>query len=522
MTTPESTDRATPTNAYEPPKATLATDAESSGSQTTPGQRIAGIFFIVGAILSIFWTIVRARPVLPPFEILRLSVFSWLIAFAASFIPIAAIGIDIVLGVMLLAKRKRAVPLAILRVVAALMVFGLAQLLVIRVESVDPLDLLWLLMGSGGLLLLLARNAKKTHMLIGMVLFGIHTLVRLWGMAVNLTGIHPLATFIETSSGDINGEPVTNLIGKVVPYKLTLPSDKWYLRTDKAIVEDNSGADRWISRPDVDAHVMVVVEDAPTAALIPDKYADTTVKAFKEQRYVSHRERSPLRTHPERGRLQKLEVLAQRTEWFVGTVSTYQRGFIIYAFAPRNVFDSLESELRGIVESFELPPDEVGRIPDDWEKGPVTHVEGVAQKYAFTVPFKNCFLRKTDAAKKENPRADRWLVCPDKGAEIIVIAAETKDSVINIEKYTDSMLENIALNANETFLSREVLKSRPSVGRIVHTTAVVDGTKYKYLYGLFAEGPRAFQVIASARAESFGGLKEDFTQMIEQFELPRQ
>ncbi len=518
MTTPESTDRATPTNAYAPPKSALV---KPTGPETTPGQRIAGICFIVGAILSIFWAIAAARPGIPPFEVLRISIFSWLVAFAGSFIPIAAIGIDIVLGAMLLSKRKRAVPLAILRVVAGLILFGLVELWMARVENFDPLDVLWQLMGSGGLLLLLARNAKKPHRVIGMALFGIHTLVRLWGMGVNLTGIHPLATFVEKSSGNINGEPVNVVIGKALPYKLTLPSDKWYLRTDKALIDDNSGADRWISRPDVDAHVMVVVEDAPTAALVPDKYADTTVKAFKGQRYVSLRQRSPLRTHPERGRLQKLDVLAERTEWFVGTVSTYQRGFIIYAFAPRNVFDSLESELRGIVESFELPPDEVGRIPDDWEKDPVTHVEGVAQKYAFTVPFKNCFLRKTDAAKKENPRADRWLVCPNDGAEIIVIAEETKEGVINVETYTDSIVENLALNANETFLSREALKSRPSVGRIVHTTVLADGTKYKYVYGLFAEGPRAFQVIAYARAESFGELKEDFTQMLEQFELPR-
>lgn len=46
-------------------------------------------------------------------------------------------------------------------------------------------------------------------------------------------------------------------------------------------------------------------------------------------------------------------------------------------------------------------------MPDDWKPDPVTYVEEIAQKYALMVPIEKCFLRKSDAVKKYNPRTDR-------------------------------------------------------------------------------------------------------------------
>lgn len=528
MTMPERADRATPTNAYAPPKAPLigptGTTTSGPGTSTTPGQRIAGALFIVGAILFIIRKLVDSRPIFPGFLFdTRVPLSLWLTTFATFILPIAVIVIDIVLGAMLLAQKKRAVAWAMVRVLLGMLLLGVGQLIFLCEADLDLWTILWPFTASLSLFLLLRPNATKIRIIEGAALFGVYTVVSLWEIGVQVTGTNPLGAIIETTSGDIAGKPVKVVMGKAAPYKLTLPSDKWYLRANKPDAEHASDADRWISRPDVDAHVMVVVEDAQGTLLFPDEYADAAIELLKKENSVSLRNRAPLRTHPERGRMLHLLDYSDRvpTEWLVGTVATYGRGFLIYALASRQVFARIEPELRSIIESFELPPEEPLRAPDDCEKDPVSRIEGVARKYALTAPGENWFLRKSEAAKNDHADADRWIIRPDKAAHIMVIV-ERVDGLIDLEKYTDATIEAIESEMRETLISREALQSRPTTGRLLHTTAKIDGVKFEYLYGLFAEGSSAYQVIAYARTETFGQLKADFKRVIEQFELPQQ
>ena len=79
---------------------------------------------------------------------------------------------------------------------------------------------------------------------------------------------------------------------------------------------------------------------------------------------------------------------------------------------------------------------------------------------------------------------------------------------------------NIKTGLSGEVISREPTKSQPKIGRILHAKATVDGTSYEYLYGVFADGPHAFQVVAFSTAQSFGKVEADFRKAIESFKLP--
>ena len=58
------------------------------------------------------------------------------------------------------------------------------------------------------------------------------------------------------------------LVGNAAPYAITAPSPRWIAATPAQMAQQNPDSDRWIARPDVDAHVTVLLEplDAETTA----------------------------------------------------------------------------------------------------------------------------------------------------------------------------------------------------------------------------------------------------------------
>lgn len=92
--------------------------------------------------------------------------------------------------------------------------------------------------------------------------------------------------------------------------------------------------------------------------------------------------------------------------------------------------------------------------------------------------------------------------------------------VIEVDKYADAITENIKKGGTGELISREPSKSQPKIGRILHAKVMVQDQSLEYLYGLFAEGSRAFQVVAFASAATFGKSEADFRKAIESFKLP--
>lgn len=495
-------------NAYAPPNAPMQEPPPPPivSFEATLGQRIAGALLIVNAI------IVVVQMFVTPTDPTSKDPFS---SPGRSVLPTF---IDVVIGVYLLLKNKKFVPWAIVRVA-----MGLVILSAIHIARGDLLSAIMQMAVSCSLLLLLIEDASKPRIALGCAFFGIYGLISLSVIGGELTGQNPLASIIQGATGQIEAQPARNITGEKSHYQLTTPSDKWRLRTKEAAHKDNPLADRWLTRPDIDAHVIVIAEKIPGGTIPPDALTDAVIdnskKGSTEFKLI---DRFPLRTHPEDGRMLHTQSIVNglSIESIVGVVGYYEHGFQIIAFARRTSFAGVESELRSIVESFKPPTDERPGAPTDCEPTAVTRVEGVAQKYVITAPGEDWFLRTADAAKKDNALADRWLTLPAKGAHILVIAENVPGAVLDIEKYADAITENVKTGLSGEVTSREPSKSQPKISRILHVKATVDGTAYEYLYGLFADGPRAFQVVAFSTAQSFDKIEPEFRKTIESFKMP--
>ncbi|MBK9264350.1 MAG: hypothetical protein IPM54_31680 [Polyangiaceae bacterium] len=508
MTNPDPTpEQPFNTNAYAPPTAPMQpAPPPVVPYEATLGQRIAGALLIANAIIvGLELAIIPADPTSKnPFDSPGRSVLPALI--------------DVGIGIALLSKSKSVLPWAIFRAALGLVVF-----VALRLVQGDMFLAVMQMAVSGSLLLLLIGDASKPRIAVGSALFGIYGLLSLVGIGATVTGKNPLASVIQSASGQLESEPAGVVTGEESHYQLTTPSDKWRLRTRESAKKDNPLADRWLTRPDVDAHVIVIAEKVAGGMVMPDALTDAVIdNAKKASTQFAIIDRKPLRTRPDDGRMLHTQstVNGLAIESLVGVVGYYEHGFQIVAFAPRTSFASVEAELRSIVESFKPPTDEKPGAPDDCEPNPVTRVDGAAQKYVLTPPGEGWFLRTAQAAKQDNELADRWIVRPDKGAHILVIAEEAPGAVIDPDKYADAIADNIKTNLRGEVLSRSASTSQPKTGRILHAKATVEGAQFEYLYGLFAEGPRAFQVIAFSHAESFGKLEADFQKAIEAFKMP--
>ncbi len=510
MTNPEpNANQPLHTDAYAPPTTPMQPPIAPqpiSPYHATLGQRIAGALLISNA------AIVALERIVMPSDPTSKDPFD---SPSRVIMPIL---IDVAVGVALLMKTKGVVPWAIFRAALGLVVF-----VVLRLVQGDMFLAVMQIAVSSALLLLLIGDAGKPRIAVGGALFGMYALLSLVGIGSTVTGKNPLASMIQSASGTIESEPAGVVTGETSHYRITAPSDKWHLRTAAAAKKDNPLADRWLTRPDADAHVIVIAEKIPGGVVMPEALTDVVVdNAGKVSTKFALIDRKPLRTHPEEGRILHTQstVNGLDIESFVGVVAYYEHGFQIVAFAPRVSFAAVESELRSIVESFQKPTDERAGAPEDCEPTPVTRVDGVVQKYVLTPAGEPWYLRRDDAAKKDNELADRWILRPDLSASILVVAEDAPGAVIDPDKYADAIMENVKKNPTSVVVSRESSKSQPNIGRILHTKSTVEGTQFEYLYGLFADGPHAFQVIAFSQAETFGKLEADFRQTIESFKLP--
>lgn len=508
MTNPDSNaEQSYQADAYAPPTAPMPEPPPITAPyETTLGQRIAGGLLITNAlILGLEMALMPTDPTAnDPFSSPGRSVIPALI--------------DVFIGISLLSKNKKVVPWAIFRAALGLVVF-----VALRAFQGDMLLVVMQLAVSGALLLLLIGDAGKPRIAVASALFGTYGLLSMIGISAEVTGKNPIAAIIQGASGQLEAEPASVVIGESSHYQITAPNDKWRLRTRAAAKKDNALADRWLTRPDVDAHVIVIAEKVAGSMVLPDPLADAVITNSRDaSKGFKLIDRNPLRTRPEDGRMlhHQSTVNGMDIESLVGVVGYYEHGFQVVAFARRNTFPEIESELRGIVESFKPPTDEPVSAPADCEPTPAGHIEGIAQKYSVTAPGEGWFLRRDAITKKDNPLADRWLVRPEKDQHILIIAEEAPGAVIDVDKYADAITENIKKGGTGELLSREPSKSQPKIGRILHAKVMVQDQSLEYLYGLFAEGSRAFQVVAFASAATFGKSEADFRKAIESFKLP--
>lgn len=160
---------------------------------------------------------------------------------------------------------------------------------------------------------------------------------------------------------------------------------------------------------------------------------------------------------------------------------------------------------------------------------PVTRVEGDALKYHLTMPAnQQWYLREMEAARKDNPDVDLWLVRPDSDAHVLTIVEDLSGEgdedeegyQITLDDYVQYVIDSGRAASSEFQVVEQASLARPVYGRMLHTVSVVDGMSIESYYGLFLHGDRAYQILAFAEKDSFPSLKGELRQAIDSFELP--
>jgi hypothetical protein len=188
------------------------------------------------------------------------------------------------------------------------------------------------------------------------------------------------------------------------------------------------------------------------------------------------------------------------------------------ALAPQRNFARVEPELRAALESF-APPAVPTSAPPDAEPGPAGRVVGVKAAYAITGPGERWFVRKAEAARRDNADADRWLVRPDLDAHVYVIVEELGDAEVDVDTFA-GLVEGMVKSAIPGAQVGPTEKIAGDRGRTFHARGVVGGMALEYDYAMFVAGRQAFQVIGFARQEFFAQAKDELKRALESFEPP--
>jgi len=474
--------------------------------RATTGQRLAGFLLIANALLVLTEAAVSARASEPATGVLA---------------PGAMIGpsiIDFVIGISLAAGARRLVPWATLRVAVGMVVLTALQIH-------NPVAAVVQVLVTGSLLLLLLGDARPPRLIAGSSLFGLYALVEIAGLVGGLLGSNPLRALTLAASGQIEPEVVHTITGVAYPYQLRFPGGTWRLRKADMAKKDQPLADRWLLRTDMDAHVVTIVEQVPGKVVFLEPYVDAIVAAGpRETPDFKVIERRPLRSDPDRGRVVHATFSAQGTvyERYYALVTAGERGFQVIATVDQAHFAEASAGLEEIVESFTLPPDAGSEsMTDDVEPAPAGEVVGVAYPYHLTAPNDRWHLRKQDAAKKDQPLEDVWLIRPDRAAHVMVIAEQAPGQKVSIEAYADAIEANGRRDApGFARLLREPLAFDPTNGRFLHTTMTRKGIDLEYYYGLVTAGDRGFQIIGFSERGGFSTVEKEIKQIIDSFRLP--
>jgi hypothetical protein len=334
-------------NPYAPPSAFREADEEEKQRRplapdaATKGQRVAGALLIANALLVfIEGAVTIGQPTTPAATP------------GASVMPAL---IDLGIGASLVSGSGKTARWAVIRVGLGLLLWGGIQLAQGEYAMVALQSLV-----SAALLLLLLGDAGRARIAAGATAFGLYAIVSLLGIAVLVGGSNPLAAVMGTLRSDIEATPAKVVTGVAAPYSYAVPNDRWYLRKTEAAKKDNALVDRWLTRPDKDAHVIVIVEDLPPGSTLPiDAYADAVLEgAKKASANIAVLERHPLAGHLDNGMFLHTTgtIGAIDLEYYYALIADHDHAYQIIAFSMKSGFASLASEMQAMIASFKLPP----------------------------------------------------------------------------------------------------------------------------------------------------------------------
>ncbi|MCY1059805.1 hypothetical protein [Nannocystis sp. SCPEA4] len=465
-----------------------ATDAST-------GHRVAGALMIVNALLVLLESI-------------------WLPAPAQTALPQPSFSVtalvDVALGVSLLSGSAAAVKFSLVRVGLGLLCF----------TAIDLVTGEWLAAGmqvavSVAFLLLLVGRAGKLRIAGAGLLFGLYVAVEALGAYIILSGNNPIAHTVLRASGELADEPAGEVAGEHLDYRLRAPGDRWYLRTSEAARRDNPLADRWLVRPELDAHIIVIAESIPGVMVSLAPMVDAVVANMRSAvPTVELLDDSALPRLPDTGRLLRLHatVDGHNVDYLVGIVAAHGAAYQIIGWTRTNNFAAVRDELMAAIDSFTLPAG--SELPG------AGRVVGAAAPYAITAPSERWVAASPEQQAQQNPDVDRWLMRPDVDAHLTVtlVPLDEATTAAALAQQLPGAMRSAWPTA--TFSPDEPFTGTHAGGQILHASVTGPGGAVEADFAIYVVGLRAFHVVALAPTPAYPGVADELRRAILSFEPP--
>lgn len=147
-------------------------------------------------------------------------------------------------------------------------------------------------------------------------------------------------------------------------------------------------------------------------------------------------------------------------------------------------------------------------------------VWGKGSAYRLLVPDNGqWFRRSAEAARRDNPDVDLWLIRPQSDAHVITVVEELEPGArLDLDRFSQAVLANAGGNGGEvTVVERRPLRVGAVPGRFIHTSTVAEGLRLEFLYGLYTDGQSAYQVIAFVEEDRFKELGPELQELVTSF-----
>lgn len=184
-----------------------------------------------------------------------------------------------------------------------------------------------------------------------------------------------------------------------------------------------------------------------------------------------------------------------------------------------------------LLEGIALHSLHTGRLPfggglmvHAMESEPVTDgfVEGREIAYNLTLPGQAWQMRRVEAASRDNPRVDRWLVQPQYGAHLLIMAQPVpRQSQVNMASFSEAVFKELGaltqeFNADEPLCT---LNNRVPTCSL-HATGSSKGVPVDFEVRLFATVDMAYYLVAYGPSKGFAQVRPEVEAALDSFVIP--
>lgn len=254
--------------------------------------------------------------------------------------------VDMILGVLLVLGQRKVVPFCIVRVVlGALLYLG------ISLYSRDLATAAMQLALSGSLLGLLLGTPGNARLGLSSVVAAAYVVFAAFVLHTG-TRARNAEALVAAREIEVIGEAGVQGVGYYYHFKA--PNALWYVRSQEVTKRENPVADRWLVRPDKDAHLIVIVENFEGGGVDVDDYQNAVLENLKNAATnVEVLETGSLFEHYEQSRRvhARAVVMGLSIDYLYGLVVFGNQGYQFIGFAGGPEYASVAPEFQQMFDT---------------------------------------------------------------------------------------------------------------------------------------------------------------------------